>query len=164
MRRAVSSGTMSASTDDRTSDTPDGTGPAPAPGPVAYPIVLFDGHCTLCNGFVDFVLDTEREPRLRFAPLQSEAAEDLLGADLETLRGRDTVVLVDGDGIWTESDAVLRIAGELRWPWRAARWGGAIPQFLRDGLYRSVARTRYRIFPPRETCRLPGPGERGRFL
>lgn len=89
------------------------------------PILLFDGVCNLCNASVQWVLQRDRAGIFRFAALQSEAGQDLLARfGLETAHF-DTVVLVDGDRIFTRSDAALEILRRLGMPWSALaimRW------------------------------------------
>jgi predicted DCC family thiol-disulfide oxidoreductase YuxK len=128
------------------------------------PIVLFDGVCNLCNGWVDFVMRHDGEAGIRFAALQSEVAKRLL-ADA-TLAGApgDTVVLLDESGIWTESGAALRVFRLLEFPYRLLYLLVVIPRPIRDWCYRLVARSRYRWFGQRDTCRVPTPDERERFL
>jgi predicted DCC family thiol-disulfide oxidoreductase YuxK len=133
---------------------------------MAAPILLFDGVCTLCNGAVDFVMRHDGAGRFRFASLQSEAAQPTLdraglGADYLA-----SLVLVDEDGrIWTGAEAALGVARRLDPPWPAlAAAARAVPAPVREAVYRLVARHRYRVFGQRETCRLPSPEERARFL
>lgn len=130
------------------------------------PVLLFDGHCNVCNRAVDFVLSHEDSPALRFASLQSEAGRGLLARNGVTLPegDPDTMILVEGDRVWTLSDAALRIAKRLRLPWRMGGWFLWLPRVLRDGAYRWFARNRYRWFGRSDTCRLATPEERARFL
>lgn len=131
-------------------------------------VILFDGVCNLCNGAVQFVLDRDRHKRFRFAALQSEAGQALLrqrgltppdpGAD------PDTIVLVEGDRVSDRSTAALRIARHLGFPWVLAGIFWLLPRPLRDWVYRFIARNRYRWFGKSESCRLPTPELRGRFL
>ena len=123
-------------------------------------IVLFDGVCNLCNGFVRFVLRRDPRGRFRFASLQSDAARRLLGPD----GPRETIVLVEAGKTYVKSAAALRIAGGLRFPWPLVAVFTAIPRPVRDRLYDWVARHRYRWFGKRDACMLPTPQTRGRFL
>lgn len=126
-------------------------------------ILFFDGVCSLCNGFVDFLITRDREELFQFAPLQGERASVTLPAEL---RGSepDTVVLWTQGQVFTRSDAVLMVLGQLGGGWALARVGWIVPKFLRDGAYRLVASHRYAWFGRRATCRLPTPEERKRFL
>ena len=128
------------------------------------PVVLFDGVCNLCNGWVDFVIKHDREVGIRFAPLQSPAAGRLLEETTIERDQRDTVVMVDGSGVWIESNAVLRVVRLLEFPYRILYVLVVIPRPIRDWVYRRVARNRLRLFGQREACRVPTPEELARFL
>lgn len=140
------------------------------------PIVLFDGVCNFCNSMIQFVVDNERTPTLNFAPLQSEIARGLLervfGEDeaKRLLRGAtgegdpDSVVLIEGGRGYTHSTAGLRILGRLRAPWRWLSALVIVPSPIRDAVYRWIGRNRYRWFGKSETCRIPTPELRARFL
>jgi len=123
-------------------------------------IVLFDGVCNLCNGAVRFVLARDPRGRFRFASLQSDVARRLLKGDGPA----ETIVLIDAGKIYTKSTAALRIARGLRFPWPLLYALAVIPRPLRDFVYDWVARNRYRWFGKRDTCMLPTPQMRGRFL
>jgi predicted DCC family thiol-disulfide oxidoreductase YuxK len=128
------------------------------------PIILFDGVCNLCNGSVDFIIRRDRCGIFRFASLQSAAGRALLqqhGLPPDTL---DSVVLVDEAGVHARSTAALRIARKLGAAWPLAYAFIVVPRPLRDALYDFIAHRRYRWFGKRETCRLPSPAERDRFL
>ena len=130
----------------------------------AHPIVLFDGVCNLCNGAVQLILRHDPAGRFRFASLQSPAGEEIqtrLGIDPKAL---DSIVLVEGERWYRESDAALRIAARMSGAWRALGVLRLLPRPLRDALYRWVARNRYRWFGKQETCWLPTPELRERFL
>ncbi|MDF9842029.1 MULTISPECIES: thiol-disulfide oxidoreductase DCC family protein [unclassified Paenibacillus] len=127
-------------------------------------VVLIDGVCHLCQGLVRFIIPRDPTGRIKFAPLQSDIGRELLlAAGLEPNR-LDTVVLLENGRIYTESSAVLRIAGKLRFPWPAAYLFIIVPRPLRNALYRLVARNRYRWFGRDESCLLPTPDIKRRFL
>ena len=128
-------------------------------------VLLFDGVCTLCNAAVDIVMRHDRRGRFAFASLQSEAAGAFLAARGQSADALlDTVVLIDADGVHTQSDAALRVLRGLGLPWSLGSALVAVPRPLRDAVYRWVARNRYRWFGTKETCRLPTPAERARFV
>jgi Uncharacterized protein conserved in bacteria len=137
---------------------------------VNHLIVFYDGVCGLCNRLVQFLLKRDRNDRLRFASLQSEFATKVLtrhGIDPSDL---DTLHIVENyeqpsERVLNRSDAVLRATGELGGLWSLAAIGGAIvPRPVRDLFYRFVARNRYRVFGKSETCILPEPKYREKFL
>jgi predicted DCC family thiol-disulfide oxidoreductase YuxK len=131
---------------------------------MANPIVLFDGVCNLCSGSVQFILKWDPEARFRFASLQSEIGQTIQaehGLDPGTL---SSVLLVEEGRLYRESDAALRIARYLPGAWKLLTVLRIVPRPLRDGLYRLIARNRYRWFGKADTCWLPTPELRGRFL
>ena len=130
----------------------------------AHPILLFDGVCNLCNGSVQLIIRRDPEARFRFASLQSEVGQRYL-EELQVDRDAvDSVILVEGGRWYKESDAALRIARLLGGPWKAMGILRLLPRPLRDRLYRFIARHRYRWFGKRESCWLPTPELRERFL
>ena len=136
--------------------------------PVSTPdTILFDGVCNLCNGFVQFVIRHDPAGRFRFAALQSEAARALLAANgLPPAAAADpeSVLLLSGGRLYSHSAAVLRVAHGLGGAWRLARLGEVLPRAWRDAAYRFVARHRYRWFGRQESCMLPTPALKARFL
>lgn len=132
----------------------------------AAPILLFDGECNLCNGWVQFVLLRESAPVLRFAALQSELGRHILQLHNLPTDRLDTMVLADGSQIYTHSTAVLKLTRYLRLPWRWATSLLLVPRFLRDIVYKFVARNRYRWFGKTSGCLVVGPHmkAKSRFL
>ena len=127
-------------------------------------VILFDGVCNLCNGFVQFVIARDPSARFRFAPLQSAAAAGILREAGVTAPLPDSVVLVEDGRVYVRSDAALRIARGLRFPWPLAYACRLVPRFIRDRLYDAVAARRYRWFGRRDVCMMPTPERRARFL
>jgi predicted DCC family thiol-disulfide oxidoreductase YuxK len=126
-------------------------------------VILFDGVCNLCNGFVQFVLGRDPRGRFTFASLQSRAAARVLnGHPIDVLP--DSLVLVEGERLFTRSTAALRIARGLIFPWNLAYAFIVLPRPLRDWVYDLVARNRYRWFGRRDVCMIPTPELRARFL
>lgn len=129
-------------------------------------IVFFDGVCHLCNGFVDFVILRDQRRTLLFAPLQGETAQKLLQAKAHQ-NARDSLMSVlfwDKGQVFSESDAVLKILTHLPRYKFLGYLGFAIPAFLRNILYRLIARYRYKLFGKRDFCRIPTPEERAYLL
>ena len=129
-----------------------------------HAVVLFDGVCNLCNGFVRFVIPRDPRGHIRFSALQSEAARRLMGQAGVTPGGADSVVLVEGQRASVRSEAALRIARQLRFPWPILYGLVIVPRPLRDWVYDIVARNRFRWFCRRDVCMVPGPDTQDRFL
>jgi len=136
----------------------------------ANPIILYDGVCGLCNRLVQFLLKHDKEGRLRFASLQSDFAEKVLGRHGFDAKDLDTVHVVEnydqpGERVLQRSDAILRAGRELGGFWGASSSiARVVPRALRDLIYRLVATNRYRMFGKYESCMLPDPKQRSRFL
>ena len=130
--------------------------------------ILFDGVCNLCNGFVQFIIRHDPQGRFRFAALQSEAGRALLvehGFAPEAVAAEPESVLLFSEGrLYSHSTAVLVIARRLGGIWRLAGVGQVLPRAWRDALYRFIARHRYRWFGRQESCLLPTPELKNRFL
>ncbi len=127
-------------------------------------VVLFDGVCNLCNWAVTWLLEHDKREVLHFGALQSTAAQQLLERHNAHRNLPDSIVFIDNDGVHTRSDAALRIASHLGMPWSLLTIGRLLPRFLRDAMYRWIARHRYRWFGRRDTCMLPSAGVAERFL
>ena len=139
-----------------------------------HPVVLYDGVCGLCNRAVRFVLRRDRDGLFRFAPLQGELARAALARHGLAPPAADSsdpgtlYVVIDAGGrderLLARSEAVLFILRNLPLYWVAAALFRILPRFLRDALYDFVARRRYRWFGRYDTCPLPRPEDRARFL
>jgi len=133
------------------------------PEPADRPVVFFDGVCGLCNATVDFFLKRDRRGQFLFAPLQGETAQERLDArDTEDL---GTVVLRENGKTYRRSSAVTRMLWKLGGAWGvvgAFLW--LIPWPIRDLGYKLIAAFRYRLFGKKDSCRMPTPEERSRFL
>lgn len=127
------------------------------------PIIFFDGVCAMCNAFVDLILRIDRERIFRFAPIQGETARRLLPPLSEDPR-EWSMIYLDEKGRHDQSDAALEVYRRLGGAWG---WLGLfllLPRWIRNPIYRTVARNRYRWFGRRDTCRLPTVEEISRFL
>lgn len=126
------------------------------------PIIFFDGVCGLCNGFVDFVIQVDKQHVFKFSPLQSDFARaHLPDSDIIELK---SVVLIKDGRTYRKSEAVFEVFKSLGGAWGALSWFKILPQPLRNHGYDLVAKYRYKFFGKKETCRLPTPEERQRFI
>lgn len=128
-----------------------------------HPIVLFDGICNYCNSWVNFAIKHDKKAKLRFAPLQSETGLQLrrqygLGDKI------DSVIVIDNGKAYTYSDAALRIASHLDWPAKAIAALKIFPGFLRQPVYKWIAKNRYKWFGKKEECMVPAKNIRDRFI
>ena len=127
-------------------------------------LVLYDGECGVCDGAVQFLLRTDPDSGLAFAPLQGETTAALRARHPEIPGGLDTMVYVADGRVFLRSRAALALAAALPFPWRAAGWLQVLPAFLTDPVYRLVAALRYRLGGRIDQCRLATAEEAARFL
>ncbi|WP_037340736.1 thiol-disulfide oxidoreductase DCC family protein [Saccharospirillum impatiens] len=123
-------------------------------------IILFDGLCNLCSGWVQFLIARDPAARLRFCSVQSAEGQALLThIGLHPTR-IETMAYIDHGQAYLHSDAFFAVIAELPRPWRWLTLGRYIPRPLRDGLYRLIARNRYRIAGKKDQCLLPSEAQR----
>lgn len=131
------------------------------PNPKA--VILFDGVCNFCNNSVQFIIRRDREAYFSFVSLQSETGAQLLREHSYT-DDLNSVVVIDQGRLYTKSDAALQIIWHFHGLWRMARILRWVPRLVRDHAYDIIAKNRYRWFGTRESCMLPSPEIRSRFL
>jgi len=132
-------------------------------------VIVFDGVCVLCNGWVGFLLRHDHAGRYRFAAMQSDAGRALLATNGLDPDDPASFLLIEHDvaevsRVSTDSDAIRRVLVGLGGAWRVANVIALVPRRLRDVAYRAIARNRYRWFGRHDACLLPSPEHRQRFL
>ena len=131
-------------------------------------IILFDGLCNLCSGWVRFVARRDKKNRFRFAALQSAAGQRLTepyGLNISSAKtAGQTIVLIGHRRVFVRSRAVLEILRQLSGLWPLCYVLVLIPSVLRDGLYRFIARNRYRWWGKKEVCMVPTAALQKKFL
>jgi predicted DCC family thiol-disulfide oxidoreductase YuxK len=134
-----------------------------------HSIVFYDGVCGLCNHLVQFLLKRDAHDRFRFASLQSDFARNVLTRHGRDPHDLDTVYVVkdynqSNEALLSHSDAILHMLNQLGGIWKLTGIGRVLPKVFRDAVYRTVARNRYRVFGKHESCMLPEPQHRQKFL
>ncbi len=127
-------------------------------------VILFDGVCNLCNGFVRFVLKRDKKKVFQFASLQSKYGTALSTYFKLPTSNPETIVLYDGENIFTESDAVIKIVSSLYGIWKSTIILKIVPGFIRNWFYRLIARNRYKIFGKKDQCMMPAENVKDRFV
>ena len=131
-------------------------------------MLLYDGVCGVCNRSVRTILRFDPTGPLRFAALESVFAKAIIERHPE-VANVDSVVFVDDPGqpserVAVRSAAVLRVLDYLGGPWRVFTLARVIPAPLRDWLYDRFAAVRYRVFGTYDSCPVPSPEVRARFV
>ena len=126
-------------------------------------IILFDGVCNLCNGFVQRIIIADEKDYFRFASLQSETGQNLL-KNYPNLQDLKSIVYLQDGKVFTKSSAALKIASHLSGSWKLLRIGYILPAFIRDVFYDLIAKYRYKLFGKKEQCMVPTPELKAKFL
>ncbi|MBK6604305.1 MAG: DUF393 domain-containing protein [Leptospiraceae bacterium] len=146
-------------------------------------IILFDGVCNLCNASVNFIIDRDNKKLFQFASLQSEFAQNLISNSQKEvlfftskglmplnesirkeLNSLNSIFYFENNIIYHKSDAALRISEHLDGLYKIISIGKILPTSVRDFIYEYIARNRYRWFGKTESCRMPSPELKERFL
>jgi predicted DCC family thiol-disulfide oxidoreductase YuxK len=131
-------------------------------------VLLFDGECGLCTRIVQLVLRADRKGTLCFASLQGEFARKITARHAE-LRSVDSMALLEATAagdyhVSVRSEAALRLARYLGFPWALLGLARVIPRPVRDRVYDEIARRRHRWFGPGLACQLPTPEQQKRMV
>lgn len=129
------------------------------------PVLFFDGVCNLCNGAVQFIIKHDKTGRIKFASLQSAAGLQAQEA-VSRLKGYvpDSLIFFTEGNYYTESDAALEVTRFLDGFWKGIGNLRIFPRGLRNGVYRGIAKQRYSWFGRRDSCMLPTPELKDRFI
>jgi len=127
-------------------------------------IILFDGICNLCNSFVQRVIKNDSKNIFKFASLQSDFGQKFLkDKHLDHLELK-TIILIEGDKFYTKSTAALKIGKELKGIYQISSILIWIPKAIRDFVYDIVSRNRYSWFGRQESCMMPTPELKNKFI
>jgi predicted DCC family thiol-disulfide oxidoreductase YuxK len=127
-------------------------------------IILFDGVCNFCNSSINFIIDHDPEKHFKFAPLQSDLGQEILKQFNKNTNDFDSVILLKNNQLYQKSEAALEIVKHLSGAWKYLSIFGILPTFFLNLFYDIIAKNRYKIFGKTETCRMPTPELRERFL
>ena len=129
-----------------------------------HKIILFDGVCNLCNSFVNFVIRNDKKDQFRFAALQSDIGKTYISKFNIDATKTDSILLIDRDKIYIKSTAALYISKSLSGGYPLLFGFMIIPNLIRNWVYDIVARNRYKWFGKKETCMIPTPELKDKFL
>ncbi len=127
------------------------------------PIIFFDGVCNLCNRSVQIVIKNDKKKIFKFSSLQSDFAKQFFTENNYLVKS-DSIILFDQQGFHEKSAAALKIATKLRFPFPLMVIGWIFPAFIRNGVYASIAKNRYKWFGRTDSCMIPSAETRSRFL
>ncbi|MBO0960224.1 thiol-disulfide oxidoreductase DCC family protein [Neobacillus sp. MM2021_6] len=126
-------------------------------------IILFDGVCNLCDRSVQFIIKRDPQGKFKFAALQSEIGQELLKKH-GFKSNISSFVLIENGKVYVKSGAAIRVSKQLYGIWKMSTIFLVIPPFIRDKLYDVIAKNRYKWFGKKDSCLLPSPKWKNRFL
>lgn len=128
------------------------------------PVILFDGVCNFCNSTVNFTLKRNTRANIRFAPMQSEAGQQLLQRYNLPADDMQSFIFIEDGVVYKQSTAALRVCRHLKGLWPLCYRLIIVPRFIRDGIYNWIAGNRYKWFGKKDSCMIPTPEVKARFL
>ena len=133
--------------------------------PEDAPVIVFDGVCVLCSRWIDFILRHDVDGRFKLAAMQGAHGRALLANHGLSPDDPASLLLVQDNRGYIDTDAIIRVLRSLGTGWQLLGiLLKLVPRWLRDPLYRWLARNRYALFGKRSHCRLPDPAQTWRFL
>lgn len=123
------------------------------------PIIFFDGICSLCNGFINFLVSIKAHKSFNVASLQGNHAKKLL-SDINM----ETIILYEDGKTYIKSEAIFRILKKLCFPWKLIMVFSILPRAFTDMIYEFISKNRYDIFGKKDSCRIPTEEEKSFFL
>jgi len=129
-----------------------------------HKIILFDGVCNLCNSSVNFVIRKDKKDQFRFAALQSDIGKIYTSKFNIDSTETDSILLIDDDKVYIKSTAALYITKSLSGGYPLLFGFIILPSIIRNWVYDVVARNRYKWYGKKETCMIPTPELKEKFL
>ncbi|QFG00598.1 DUF393 domain-containing protein [Psychrobacillus glaciei] len=126
-------------------------------------IILFDGECNFCDASVQFIIARDPKGYFQFAALQSDIGDELKKKHRISEK-LDGVIVIENDAVYDSSDAALFICKHLKGLWKVFYIFKVIPKRIREALYKTFAKNRYKMFGKKDNCMIPSPEIRNRFL
>ena len=128
------------------------------------PVILFDGVCNFCNSAVNFVIKRNAKANIMFTPMQSVAGQELLAQYNLPADDMKSFIFIENNTVYKQSTGALKVCRDLRGLWPLCYGFIIVPRFIRDGIYNWIAKNRYKWFGKKESCMIPTPEVKARFL
>lgn len=129
-----------------------------------HAVVLFDGVCNFCNNQINFIIRHDKNDYFRFAALQSDIGKKILSDHGVLMPDLDTFILVENGKTYDRTTAALRVAKNLNGLWPMMYAFIIVPPFIRDIAYKIISKNRYKWWGEKESCMIPTPEVRAKFL
>jgi predicted DCC family thiol-disulfide oxidoreductase YuxK len=127
-------------------------------------IILFDGVCKLCNAWANFIIKHDHQYIFKLCSVQSNEGQKLLTHFGLSTDVYESMIYVEGDKSYQQSDAFFQVISKLGYPWKVVCMFWLISKPIRNWLYDCIALNRYRIFGKYAACLLPAADHEARYL
>jgi predicted DCC family thiol-disulfide oxidoreductase YuxK len=129
-------------------------------------LILFDGVCNLCNSSVLYVIKRDSKNKFLFAPLESNIGKDIIKKFKIDTEKTDSILLYNPviDKLTNKSTAALLIASRLGFATNLLSVFIIVPAFIRNWIYNYIAKNRYKWYGKKESCMIPTPELKSKFL
>lgn len=133
--------------------------------PKGKKIILFDGVCNLCNNFVNMIIKKDKNNSFVFTALESNHGQKITNhLKIDTSKIESIILYEPGVSYDFKSTAALKIMREFKGFWWFFQLGYILPEPIRDGIYDIVAKNRYKWFGKKDSCMIPTPELKEKFL
>ena len=128
-------------------------------------LILFDGVCNLCNSSVQYVIKRDKKEHFLFTALQSDIGKQILDAyKIDTTKIDSILLYIPEKGFDYKSTAALKVGASLGFPVNLMAIFFIVPAFIRNWVYDFIAKNRYKWYGKKESCMIPTPELKSRFL
>jgi predicted DCC family thiol-disulfide oxidoreductase YuxK len=127
-------------------------------------VILFDGVCKLCNAWSNFIINHDHQHKFKLCSVQSDEGQKILKHFGLPTDVYDSMLYVEGDTFYQQSDAFFQVIAKLGYPWKAVCLFRIIPKPIRNWLYDRIALNRYGLFGKYDYCSLPTADHEARYL
>ncbi|MFG6685889.1 thiol-disulfide oxidoreductase DCC family protein [Mariniflexile sp. HNIBRBA6329] len=128
-------------------------------------LILFDGVCNLCNSSVQYVIEHDKKNVFMFTALQSDSGQQIIKEHQIDTNKTDSILLYTPEqGVISKSTAAIKIASHLGFPQNLMMVFFIVPPFIRNWIYDYIAKNRYKWYGKKESCMIPTPELKSKFL
>lgn len=128
------------------------------------PLIVFDGVCVLCSGFIHWVIAHDKEQKFLFTTAQSELGQAFYRHLKMDMNDFETNLVIIGGELFIRMQAFFIVCHVIGWPWRLFNIFDCLPNVVLDWIYERIKRNRYSVFGRREECMVPDPALKTRFI
>lgn len=128
-------------------------------------LILFDGVCNLCNSSVQYVIKHDKKNQFMFTALQSDVGKEIITKyNIDTSKTDSILLYTPEKGVVSKSTAALKVAINLGFPQNIMGVFFIVPPFIRNWVYDYIAKNRYKWYGKQESCWIPTPELKSKFL